>query len=132
MVFAPHAGATVFASEYGLTAGPAGHGFFRRGLVLLGALPFIGMLAGRFQGVYLIATDGFLLTGSMFLFDPAHRFALISFNSPTLLRIAQYAPLGWSSSPPPRRRLLHAEGHEPLRRRLVNFMRNSAQRRNFV
>jgi len=51
------------------------------------------MLAGRFQGRYLIATGWLLLTFSMFL-STRRIDLLISFNSATLLRIAQYAPLG--------------------------------------
>ena len=51
------------------------------------------MLAGRFQGRYLIATGWLLLTGSMYL-STRRIDLLISFSSATWLRIAQYAPLG--------------------------------------
>ena len=51
------------------------------------------MLAGRFPGRNLIATGWLLLTGSMYL-STQRIDLLISFNSATLLRIAQYAPLG--------------------------------------
>jgi DHA2 family multidrug resistance protein len=77
----------------GYTAESAGMVLSAAGFVLLGALPFIGILAGRFQGRYLIATGWLLLTGSMFL-STRRIDLLISFNSATLLRIAQYAPLG--------------------------------------
>jgi DHA2 family multidrug resistance protein len=77
----------------GYTAESAGMVLSAAGFVLLAALPFIGMLAGRFQGRYLIAAGWLLLTGSMFL-STRRIDLLISFNSATLLRIAQYAPLG--------------------------------------
>jgi DHA2 family multidrug resistance protein len=77
----------------GYTAESAGMVLSAAGFVLLGALPFIGMLAGRFQGRYLIAAGWLLLTFSMFL-STRRIDLLISFNSATVLRIAQYAPLG--------------------------------------
>ena len=77
----------------GYTAESAGMVLSAAGFVLLGALPFIGMLAGRFQGRYLIAAGWLLLTGSMFL-STLRIDLLISFSSATWLRIAQYAPLG--------------------------------------
>src|ERR1700760_319143 len=80
-------------ANMGYTAESAGMVLSAAGFVLLAALPFIGMLAGRYQGRYLIATGWFLLTGSMSL-SPRRIDLLISFNSATLLRIAQYAPLG--------------------------------------
>jgi MFS transporter, DHA2 family, multidrug resistance protein len=80
-------------ANLGYTAESAGMVLSAAGFVLLGALPFIGMLAGRFQGRYLIATGWLLLTFSMWL-STRRIDLLISFNSATLLRIAQYAPLG--------------------------------------
>jgi DHA2 family multidrug resistance protein len=80
-------------ANMGYTAESAGMVLSAAGFVLLGALPFIGMLAGRFQGRYLIATGWLLLTFSMFL-STRRIDLLISFNSATWLRIAQYAPLG--------------------------------------
>jgi MFS transporter, DHA2 family, multidrug resistance protein len=80
-------------ANMGYTAESAGMVLSAAGFVLLGALPFIGMLAGRFQGRYLIATGWLLLTCSMFL-STRRIDLLISFSSATWLRIAQYAPLG--------------------------------------
>jgi DHA2 family multidrug resistance protein len=80
-------------ANMGYTAESAGMVLSAAGFVLLAALPFIGMLAGRFQGRYLIATGWLLLTCSMYL-STKRIDLLISFNSATLLRIAQYAPLG--------------------------------------
>jgi MFS transporter, DHA2 family, multidrug resistance protein len=80
-------------ANMGYTAESAGMVLSAAGFVLLGALPFIGMLAGRFQGRYLIATGWLLLTFSMFL-STRRIDLLISFSSATWLRIAQYAPLG--------------------------------------
>src|SRR5208282_4466801 len=80
-------------ANMGYTAESAGMVLSAAGFVLLGALPFIGILAGRFQGRYLIATGWLLLTGSMFL-STRRIDLLISFSSATWLRIAQYAPLG--------------------------------------
>ena len=80
-------------ANMGYTAESAGMVLSAAGFVLLGALPFIGMLAGRFQGRYLIAAGWLLLTGSMFL-STRRIDLLISFSSATWLRIAQYAPLG--------------------------------------
>ena len=80
-------------ANMGYTAESAGMVLSAAGFVLLGALPFIGMLAGRFQGRYLIATGWLLLTGSMYL-STRRIDLLISFSSATWLRIAQYAPLG--------------------------------------
>src|SRR5208282_634214 len=80
-------------ANMGYTAESAGMVLSAAGFVLLGALPFIGMLAGRFQGRYLIATGWLLLTCSMWL-STMRIDLLISFSSATLLRIAQYAPLG--------------------------------------
>jgi DHA2 family multidrug resistance protein len=77
----------------GYTAESAGMVLSAAGFVLLGALPFIGMLASRFQGRYLIATGWLLLTFSMWL-STRRIDLLISFSSATWLRIAQYAPLG--------------------------------------
>jgi MFS transporter, DHA2 family, multidrug resistance protein len=80
-------------ANMGYTAESAGMVLSAAGFVLLAALPFIGMLAGRFQGRYLIATGWLLLTGSMYL-STKRIDLLISFGSATWLRIAQYAPLG--------------------------------------
>ncbi len=80
-------------ANLGYTAESAGKVLSAAGFVLLAALPFIGILAGRVQGRYLIATGWLLLTGSMYL-STKRIDLLISFNSATLLRIAQYAPLG--------------------------------------
>jgi MFS transporter, DHA2 family, multidrug resistance protein len=80
-------------ANMGYTAESAGMVLSAAGFVLLAALPFIGMLAGRFQGRYLIATGWLLLTGSMYL-STQRIDLLISFSSATWLRIAQYAPLG--------------------------------------
>ncbi len=80
-------------ANMGYTAESAGMVLSAAGFVLLGALPFIGMLAGRFQGRYLIATGWLLLTCSMYL-STRRIDLLISFSSATWLRIAQYAPLG--------------------------------------
>jgi DHA2 family multidrug resistance protein len=80
-------------ANMGYTAESAGMVLSAAGFVLLAALPFIGMLAGRFPGRNLIATGWLLLTGSMYL-STQRIDLLISFNSATLLRIAQYAPLG--------------------------------------
>jgi DHA2 family multidrug resistance protein len=80
-------------ANMGYTAESAGMVLSAAGFVLLGALPFIGILAGRFQGRYLIASGWLLLTGSMFL-STRRIDLLISFSSATWLRIAQYAPLG--------------------------------------
>ena len=80
-------------ANMGYTAESAGMVLSAAGFVLLAALPFIGMLAGRFQGRYLIATGWLLLTGSMYL-STRRIDLLISFSSATWLRIAQYAPLG--------------------------------------
>ena len=77
----------------GYTAESAGMVLSAAGFVLLGALPFIGMLAGRFPGRYLIATGWLLLTVSMWV-STQRIDLLISFSSATWLRIAQYAPLG--------------------------------------
>ncbi len=89
---------TVLMPQYlqanmGYTAEAAGMVLSAAGFVLLVELPFIGMLAGRFQGRYLIATGWLLLTGSMYL-STQRVDLLISFKSATLLRIAQYAPMG--------------------------------------
>ncbi len=108
----------------GYTAESAGMVLSAAGFVLLAALPFIGMLAGRYQGRYLIATGWFLLTISMYL-STKRLDLLISFNSATLLRIAQYAPLGLVFIPTtaaayygvPREKNNAVAG-------LVNFMRN--------
>jgi MFS transporter, DHA2 family, multidrug resistance protein len=80
-------------ANMGYTAESAGMVLSAAGFVLLGALPFIGMLAGRFPGKYLIATGWLLLTCSMFV-STQRIDLLISFGSATWLRIAQYAPLG--------------------------------------
>jgi MFS transporter, DHA2 family, multidrug resistance protein len=80
-------------ANMGYTAESAGMVLSAAGFVLLAALPFIGMLTGRFQGRYLIATGWLLLTCSMFL-STRRIDLLISFSSATWLRIAQYAPLG--------------------------------------
>ncbi len=80
-------------ANMGYTAESAGRVLSAAGFVLLGALPFIGMLAGRFPGRNLIATGWLLLTGSMYL-STQRIDLLISFSSATWLRIAQYAPLG--------------------------------------
>jgi DHA2 family multidrug resistance protein len=80
-------------ANMGYTAESAGMVLSAAGFVLLAALPVIGMLAGRFQGRYLIAAGWLLLTGSMFL-STRRIDLLISFSSATWLRIAQYAPLG--------------------------------------
>ena len=77
----------------GYTAESAGMVLSAAGFVLLGALPFIGMLAGRFPGRYLIAAGWLLLTCSMYV-STQRIDLLISFGSATWLRIAQYAPLG--------------------------------------
>ena len=79
--------------DMGYTAESAGMVLSAAGFVLLAALPFIGMLAGRFQGRYLIAVGWLLLTCSMYL-STRRIDLLISFSSATWLRIAQYAPLG--------------------------------------
>jgi MFS transporter, DHA2 family, multidrug resistance protein len=80
-------------ANMGYTAESAGMVLSAAGFVLLAALPFIGILAGRFPGRNLIATGWLLLTGSMFL-STQRIDLLISFSSATWLRIAQYAPLG--------------------------------------
>jgi DHA2 family multidrug resistance protein len=80
-------------ANMGYTAESAGMVLSAAGFVLLAALPFIGMLAGRFQGRYLIATGWLLLTVSMYI-STQRIDLLISFSSATWLRIAQYAPLG--------------------------------------
>ncbi len=80
-------------ANLGYTAQSAGMVLSAAGFVLLALLPFVGILAGRFQGRYIIATGWFLLTCSMYL-STSRLDLLISFNSATLLRIAQYAPLG--------------------------------------
>src|SRR6202522_1857615 len=80
-------------ANMGYTAESAGMVLSAAGFVLLGALPFIGMLAGRFPGKYLIATGWLLLTCSMFV-STRRIDLLISFSSANWLRIAQYAPLG--------------------------------------
>ena len=54
-------------ANMGYTAESAGMVLSAAGFVLLAALPFIGILTGRFQGRYLIATGWLLLTGSMYL-----------------------------------------------------------------
>jgi MFS transporter, DHA2 family, multidrug resistance protein len=111
-------------ANMGYTAESAGMVLSAAGFVLLGALPFIGMLAGRFQGRYLIAVGWALLTCSMFI-STRRIDLLISFHSATLLRIAQYAPLGLVFIPTtaaayygmPKDRNNAVAG-------LVNFMRN--------
>ena len=111
-------------SNMGYTAESAGMVLSAAGFVLLAALPFIGMLAGRYQGRYLIATGWFLLTIAMYL-STKRIDLLISFSSATWLRIAQYAPLGLVFIPTtaaayfgiPRERNNAVAG-------LVNFMRN--------
>ncbi len=80
-------------ANMGYTAEAAGMVLSAAGFVLLVELPFIGMLAGRFQGRYLIAVGWILLTGSMYL-STQRVDLLMSFKSATLLRIAQYAPMG--------------------------------------
>ncbi len=80
-------------ANMGYTAESAGMVLSAAGFVLLGVLPFIGMLAGRFQGRYLIATGWLLLTAAMYV-STQRIDLLISFKSATLLRIAQYAPMG--------------------------------------
>src|SRR6201996_1201449 len=80
-------------ANMGYTAESAGMVLSAAGFVLLAALPFIGMLTGRFQGRYLIAAGWLLLTFSMYL-STKRIDLLISFSSATWLRIAQYAPLG--------------------------------------
>jgi DHA2 family multidrug resistance protein len=108
----------------GYTAESAGKVLSAAGFVLLGALPFIGMLAGRFQGRYLIATGWLLLTISMYI-STQRLDLLISFSSATWLRIAQYAPLGLVFIP------TTAAAYYGIAREknnavagLVNFMRN--------
>jgi DHA2 family multidrug resistance protein len=111
-------------ANLGYTAESAGMVLSAAGFVLLGALPFIGMLAGRFQGRYLIATGWLLLTCSMWI-STQRIDLLISFSSATWLRIAQYAPLGLVFIPTtaaayygiPRDKSNAVAG-------LVNFMRN--------
>jgi DHA2 family multidrug resistance protein len=111
-------------ANMGYTAESAGMVLSAAGFVLLGALPFIGMLAGRFQGRYLIATGWLLLTFSMWL-STRRIDLLISFSSATWLRIAQYAPLGLVFIPTtaaayygmPKEKSNAVAG-------LVNFMRN--------
>jgi DHA2 family multidrug resistance protein len=80
-------------ANLGYTAESAGMVLSAAGFVLLGALPFIGILAGKFQGRYLIATGWLLLTVAMYI-STQRIDLLISFNSATILRIGQYAPLG--------------------------------------
>jgi DHA2 family multidrug resistance protein len=111
-------------ANMGYTAESAGKVLSAAGFVLLGALPFIGMLAGRFQGRYLIATGWFLLTISMYV-STQRLDLLISFSSATWLRIAQYAPLGLVFIP------TTAAAYYGIAREknnavagLVNFMRN--------
>jgi DHA2 family multidrug resistance protein len=111
-------------ANMGYTAESAGKVLSAAGFVLLGALPFIGMLAGRFQGRYLIATGWLLLTISMYI-STQRLDLLISFSSATWLRIAQYAPLGLVFIP------TTAAAYYGIAREknnavagLVNFMRN--------
>jgi DHA2 family multidrug resistance protein len=111
-------------SNMGYTAESAGMVLSAAGFVLLAALPFIGILAGRVQGRYLIATGWLLLTCAMYL-STKRIDLLISFSSATWLRIAQYAPMGLVFIPTtaaayygiPREKSNAVAG-------LVNFMRN--------
>ncbi|MGC2403522.1 MAG: MFS transporter [Acidobacteriaceae bacterium] len=111
-------------ANMGYTAESAGMVLSAAGFVLLGALPFIGVLTGRFQSRYLIATGWLLLTFSMFI-STQRIDLLISFSSATWLRIAQYAPLGLVFIPTtaaayygmPKEKSNAVAG-------LVNFMRN--------
>jgi DHA2 family multidrug resistance protein len=80
-------------ANLGYTAEAAGMVLSAAGFVLLCELPFVGMLAGRFPGKYLIAVGWALLTVSMYL-STQRVDLLISFQSATLLRITQYAPMG--------------------------------------
>ena len=59
-------------ANMGYTAESAGMVLSAAGFVLLAALPFIGMLAGRYQGRYLIATGWLLLTSSRWLSTRAY------------------------------------------------------------
>lgn len=111
-------------ANMGYTAEAAGMVLSAAGFVLLVELPFIGMLAGRFQGRYLIAAGWILLTGSMYL-STQRVDLLISFKSATLLRIAQYAPMGLVFIPTTAAAYYGmAKGKNNAIAGLVNFMRN--------
>ena len=78
----------------GYTAEAAGMVLSAAGFVLLVELPFVGELSGRIQARYLIAFGWLALMGGMYL-STREMDLLVSFKSVTLLRISQYAPMGF-------------------------------------
>jgi DHA2 family multidrug resistance protein len=90
---------TVLMPQYlqdlmGYTAEAAGMVLSVAALVLLVELPFIGKLSGNVQARYLIAFGWLMLMGSMYL-STQKMDLLMSFKAATLLRITQYAPMGF-------------------------------------
>jgi DHA2 family multidrug resistance protein len=78
----------------GYTAESAGMVLSGAGFCLLAVLPFVGRVTSKVQARYIIAFGWLGLTISMFL-STRDLDLLISFKSATLLRIAQYVPVGF-------------------------------------
>ncbi len=99
MVGAVSFATTVLMPQYlqtlmGYTAQSAGMVLSASAILLLIELPLVGQLIGSFQSRYLIAFGWITLSVGMYI-SAKNLDLLISFRFATLLRVAQYLPLGF-------------------------------------
>ena len=120
---------TVLMPQYlqtlmGYTAETAGMVLSAAAVVLLIELPIVGQLTARIQGRYLIAFGWLALCIGMF-YSTQRIDLLMSFESATRLRIAQYVPLGFIFIPATTAAYLGMPQEKSNAvAGLVNFMRN--------
>jgi DHA2 family multidrug resistance protein len=111
-------------SLMGYTAEKAGMVLSVAAIILLMELPFVGLLSSRISGKYLLAA-GWAFTAMAMYLSTKQLDLLVSFKAATLVRIAQYVPLGLIFIPATTVAYVGLpRGKSDAVAGLVNFMRN--------